>query len=65
MKETILTSVTALFVLAAPEQILDPIPSGDMKRKKTHNISGDATAVVQSAYNTTGRKILKSECLSD
>ena len=62
MKKTILvTAAAALLALSSPAGTLDAIRFGDAESEKAHNFTGEESAVVQGAYNTTGRKLLKPE----
>ena len=61
MKKTILVAAVGLITLAYQAQILDAIRFGDAESEKAHNFIGEESAVVQGAYNTTGRKLLKPE----
>ena len=61
MKKTILVAAVGLIALACQAQILDAIRFGDAESEKAHNFTGEESAVVQGAYNTTGRKLLKPE----
>ncbi|WP_294481817.1 hypothetical protein [uncultured Victivallis sp.] len=61
MKKTILVAAVGLITLAYQAQIFDAIRFGNAESEKAHNFTGEESAVVQGAYNTTGRKLLKPE----